>query len=315
MKIWNIDVKVVRGDIAHLKVDAIVNPANGQLTMEKGLAGYLKKEGGAAIEVEAMSIGPLKLGQAAATGAGHLRAKHLIHTVTTMESGITDETIVRQAAASALKSAEQIEIQTVAFPALGCGEGGFPPAGAAKIITQEIMKCARYKTSIKEVVFCLYDQETFEAFNTTVYGYLRHINETLGLGPYVTVDIIIEYRDGVVLIERSNPPYGWALPGGFVDYGESLENAAVREAKEETNLDLMDLRQFHTYSNPDRDMRFHTISTVFIAKGRGNPQFGDDAKGLKLVRYEDLPELDYAFDHKEIIKEYLMEKEFGDGHF
>ena len=89
----------------------------------------------------------------------------------------------------------------------------------------------------------------------------------------------------------------------------SGEEAAIREAKEETNLNVINLRQFHTYSKPDRDPRFHTISTVFIAEGQGDPQFGDDARGLKIVRYEDLPELDYAFDHKEIIKEYLIEKD------
>ena len=100
-------------------------------------------------------------------------------------------------------------------------------------------------------------------------GYIDHVVRKLGSGPYVTVDIIIETLQGIVLIERSNPPYGWALPGGFVDYGESLEEAAAREAKEETNLDLVDLRQFHTYSAPGRDPRFHTITTVFIAEGQG----------------------------------------------
>ena len=113
-----------------------------------------------------------------------------------------------------------------------------------------------------------------------------------------------------MLIERLNPPCGWALPGGFVDYGESLEVAALREAKEETNLDLVDLRQFHTYSAPGRDPRFHTIATVFIAEGQGEPRSGDDAAGLRIVRYEDLLQLDYAFDHKEIIEEYLVERDF-----
>ena len=94
------------------------------------------------------------------------------------------------------------------------------------------------------------------------------------------------------------------LPGGFLDYGESLETAAKREAKEETNLDLADLRQFHTYSEMGRDPRFQTISTVFIAKGKGTPQFGDDAKGLKIVPYEELSNLEYAFDHKQIIEDY-----------
>ena len=107
------------------------------------------------------------------------------------------------------------------------------------------------------------------------------------------------------MIERTNPPYGYALPGGFVDYGESLEEAVSREAKEETNMELMNLRQFHAYSKPSRDPRFHTIGVVFTAKGKGKPQFGDDAKGLKVVQYNDLLKRDYAFDHKEIIKDYL----------
>lgn len=123
--------------------------------------------------------------------------------------------------------------------------------------------------------------------------------------PFVTVDMIIELPEGVVIIERLNPPYGWALPGGFVDMGESLEDAARREAKEETNLELENLRQMHTYSDPKRDPRFHTVSTVFIAKGQGKPQSGDDAKNLKIVPYADLLKIDYAFDHKEVVRDYL----------
>jgi 8-oxo-dGTP diphosphatase len=132
--------------------------------------------------------------------------------------------------------------------------------------------------------------------------------DDLGPEPYVTVDVIIEMDNGIILIERSNPPYGWALPGGFLDPGESLEEAAQREAREETHLDLEDLKQFHTYSDPNRDPRFHTISTVFVAKGVGIPQFGDDAKGLKIVKLSDLMDLDYAFDHKDVIQDYLKLK-------
>lgn len=129
--------------------------------------------------------------------------------------------------------------------------------------------------------------------------------------PFVTVDMIIELPEGIVVIERLNPPYGWALPGGFVDIGESLESAARREAKEETNLDLEDLVQMHTYSDPKRDPRFHTVSTVFIAKGVGQAQSGDDAKNLKIVPYADLLKIDYAFDHKEVVKDYLKYREDG----
>lgn len=123
--------------------------------------------------------------------------------------------------------------------------------------------------------------------------------------PFVTVDMIIELPQGMVVIERLNPPYGWALPGGFVDVGESLEDAARREAKEETNLDLVDLRQMHTYSDPQRDPRFHTVSTVIICRGVGIPRSGDDAKNLKIVPYADLLKIDYVFDHKLVIEDYL----------
>ena len=126
--------------------------------------------------------------------------------------------------------------------------------------------------------------------------------------PYLTVDIIIELKEGIVLIERVNPPPGVALPGGFVDYGETLEAAARREAKEETNLTLTHLRQFHTYSDPKRDPRFHTVSTVFIAKGNGAPKSGDDAKAVKIVKYAELLRARYAFDHQRIIKDYLKTK-------
>ncbi|HOX54139.1 MAG: NUDIX hydrolase [Candidatus Omnitrophica bacterium] len=128
------------------------------------------------------------------------------------------------------------------------------------------------------------------------------------MGPFTTVDAIIELAEGIILIERSNPPFGWALPGGFVDYGESLEDAVKREAKEETNMDLVEIHQFHTYSDPERDPRFHTIGTVFIAKAKGSPRAGDDAQGLKIVKYEDLLKLDYAFDHKKIIQDYLQSR-------
>ncbi len=122
--------------------------------------------------------------------------------------------------------------------------------------------------------------------------------------PIPTVDLIIEYNKGIVLIKRKNPPEGWALPGGFVDYGESLETAAVREAKEETGLDVELLRQFHTYSDPKRDPRHHTITTVFIARAKGEAIAGDDAKGIGIFTKDTLPE-QIAFDHRDILQDYF----------
>ncbi len=126
---------------------------------------------------------------------------------------------------------------------------------------------------------------------------------TLPRGPSATVDIIIEIGGRIVLIERKNPPYGWALPGGFVDYGESYEMAALREAFEETGLEVKDLRQFHTYSDPSRDARQHTASTVFIGKAEGSPVAGDDAGRAGLFSEETMPRL--VFDHAKILADYF----------
>ncbi len=120
--------------------------------------------------------------------------------------------------------------------------------------------------------------------------------------PVPTVDIIIEIGEEIVLIERKNPPFGWALPGGFVDYGESFETAALREAQEETGLTVTALRQFHTYSDPGRDPRQHTASTVFIGQATGNPQAGDDAARAALFTLDNLPPL--VFDHARILADY-----------
>ena len=121
--------------------------------------------------------------------------------------------------------------------------------------------------------------------------------------PLPTVDIIIELKGGIVLIDRKNVPFGWALPGGFVDYGESLEQAALREALEETGLQVTLKQQFKTYSAPDRDSRHHTISTVFIATAEGSPQAGDDAGKADIFMQQNLPDL--AFDHAKILADYF----------
>jgi ADP-ribose pyrophosphatase YjhB (NUDIX family) len=127
--------------------------------------------------------------------------------------------------------------------------------------------------------------------------------------PIPTVDIIIEIESKrIILIKRKNPPYGWAIPGGFVDYGESSEKAALREAKEETNLDVELIRQFHTYSDPTRDPRHHSISTVYIARGKGEPKAKDDAIEIGIFAHSKLPD-HIAFDHRLILDDYFRSKE------
>jgi 8-oxo-dGTP diphosphatase len=125
--------------------------------------------------------------------------------------------------------------------------------------------------------------------------------------PIPTVDIIIEYEGGIVLVERKNPPHGWALPGGFIDYGESAEHAAAREAREETGLSLEDLRQFHVYSEPGRDCRFHTMTTVFLARGVGELSAADDARSAGVFAPGE-PPAPLAFDHATIIADYVSRK-------
>ena len=123
--------------------------------------------------------------------------------------------------------------------------------------------------------------------------------------PFPTVDIVL-YRkgQGILLIERRNPPHGWALPGGFIDYGESAEQAAVREALEETGLHVRLKSLLGVYSAPDRDPRFHTLSVAFIAEADGNqtPRAGDDAGNARFFALDELPEM--AFDHLRIIEDF-----------
>lgn len=130
--------------------------------------------------------------------------------------------------------------------------------------------------------------------------------------PFPTVDVIIEIEEegiqkGIVLIQRKYPPHGWALPGGFVDYGESLEEAAVREVKEETSLDVQLKYQMHTYSDPKRDPRKHTITTVYVANAQGKPKACDDAADIRIIHPEKI-EMPLAFDHEQVIQDYLEQR-------
>src|SRR5689334_6721529 len=129
--------------------------------------------------------------------------------------------------------------------------------------------------------------------------------------PVPTVDCIIELPgDRIVLVRRSRPPLGWALPGGFVDQGEPLHAAAVREAKEETGLAVDLSEQFFTYSDPARDPRKHTLSTVYIGWAEGEPRGGDDAAEARAFHVDQLPG-ELCFDHGTILADYLAYKRTG----
>jgi 8-oxo-dGTP diphosphatase len=132
--------------------------------------------------------------------------------------------------------------------------------------------------------------------------------------PVPTVDIIIELIDRqdrpIVLIERRNPPYGWAIPGGFVDYGEPVEAAARREAQEETGLPVELVEQFYVYSDPNRDPRQHTLSVVFIATATGEPQAAEDAQNLGIFESWRVP-ANLCFDHDKILRDYWHYRHYG----
>jgi len=125
--------------------------------------------------------------------------------------------------------------------------------------------------------------------------------------PKPTADVIVDIGGRVLLVRRKNPPFGWAIPGGFIDYGESAEDAALREIREETGVELDDLRQFRCYSDPARDPRFHTLTVVFTATGRSEPVAGDDAAEVGLFESGNLPS-PLAFDHEQILSDYFSSR-------
>ncbi len=127
--------------------------------------------------------------------------------------------------------------------------------------------------------------------------------------PLLAVDVIVRHERRIVLVKRKNPPSGWAIPGGFVETGETVEQAARRELREETSLELRSLRQWRIFSRPDRDPRQHVVSVCFKAQGQGTMQANSDAASVRTFSYyEPLPEL--AFDHQQILKEYIRSERF-----
>jgi O-acetyl-ADP-ribose deacetylase (regulator of RNase III)/ADP-ribose pyrophosphatase YjhB (NUDIX family) len=307
MKVEDTQIEVIKGDITEIKADAIVNAANNQLKMGGGVAGAILKKGGPEIQKEADKITPIKVGESAVTGAGSLKARYVIHAATMAMDFKTNQEIIRQATRSSLDITKEKEIKSLAFCALGCGVGRFPLDKAARIMLEEVIKYAKWNHNLKKVIFVLYEDKAYKIFLDILNERFSRTMEKLTENPIPTVDIIIEKEGEIVLIKRKNPPFGWALPGGFCELNETVETGAFREAEEETGLQVKDLKQFHVYSDPERDPRFHTISVVFTAKADGEPKAASDAKEAKYFSESNLP-AEIAFDHKKIIEDYFKSR-------
>jgi O-acetyl-ADP-ribose deacetylase (regulator of RNase III) len=164
MKIENINIKVVCGDITEIDAGAIVNAANNRLSLGGGVAGAIRKKGGPAIQEECNRIGPISIGEAAVTGAGKLKAKYVIHAATMGMDFVTNSDYIRNSFINSLRCAEEKKVKSVAFPALGCGVGGFPVAEAAGIMLEELKKHLRSPSGLEEVIFVLYRKNDYAEF-------------------------------------------------------------------------------------------------------------------------------------------------------
>lgn len=159
-----IKIEVCKGDITQLELDALVNAANNHLWMGGGVAGALKRAGGKEIEAEAVSQGPIPVGEAVVTGAGRLKARYIIHAAVMGQDLRTDAAKIRQSTKNSLLRADEISIKSIAFPALGTGVGGFPLDECARIIISEVNQYSARKTALERVVFALYNEPAYQIF-------------------------------------------------------------------------------------------------------------------------------------------------------
>ena len=159
-----IKIEVCRGDITQLELDALVNAANNRLWMGGGVAGALKRAGGKEIEAEAVTKGPIPIGEAVVTGAGKLKAKYIIHAAVMGQDLKTDTENIRQATLSSLLRGDELGIKSIAFPALGTGVGGFPLGECARVMISQVRQYSAKKTGLERVVFVLYDEPAYQAF-------------------------------------------------------------------------------------------------------------------------------------------------------
>lgn len=294
-------IRIVR-DISHLEADAVVISSNSSLEIDPQLASYVQRLN----LVMPKPIKP-KAGQLVLIDKKQTKHPRVIYCLVAKKDFTTDELIIRNAYSQALSLAVKKGCNSLAFLEPGASKIKFPLKATAKIMAQEVLRHIRdERKALGGISFVVSGQKEFTAFGNIVFSYCKYIIHKLSQGPFSTVDILIKLNGGhIILIERSNPPFGWALPGGFVDYNESLEKAAVREAKEETSLDIFDLKQFHTYSQPGRDPRFHTIATVFTARAKGKPKASSDARRIGTFSIDQIRHMKLAFDHNKIIHDYL----------
>lgn len=173
MNYKGVEVEAYHGDITKLEVDAIVNAANTHLYMGGGVAGAIKRAGGKEIEDEAVKQGPIKIGEAVVTSAGKLKAKYVIHSPTMELDFKTDETKIRLAMKAALKKADELGIESVAFPALGTGVGGFPKDRAAKVMVEELKKHIDSGTKLKKVILADINKDQVEFFSKEIEELLK----------------------------------------------------------------------------------------------------------------------------------------------
>jgi len=174
VKIGRAGVEVVKGDITDLEVDAIVNAANDHLWMGSGVAGAIKKKGGDEIEAEAMAKGPVPVGEVVVTGAGRLKAKYVFHAAVMGQNLKTDAEKIATATKRSLEKADELGIESIAFPAFGTGVGGFPVHESARNIIDTIIKyLLNSKTGLRKITLALFDENTYNIFRTVLEAYFR----------------------------------------------------------------------------------------------------------------------------------------------
>ena len=160
-----VKIKVIQGDITESEADAIVNAANNHLWMDAGVAGAIKRKGGKEIEDEAMKKGPIPIGEAVVTSAGGLKAKYVIHAAVMGQDLVTNEEYIKNATQNSLKRAEELEIESIAFPAFGTGVGGFPMDKCARIMLDEAKDFSKKVKYLKEVLFVLFDKKSYDIWS------------------------------------------------------------------------------------------------------------------------------------------------------